>query len=308
MRVQKDYLFKSLLIASAISITACQKTEERKEFEEKQLNIEYRKIRSAREIQNSIDSIFVKPVIYDKMVPIADLDADQKKESFLQILLPAVLTVQWELRQKLERVKHIELQMMHKRPVNPEDSLYLIQLMNRYQAESVLDLKKRLKPHAASLVVAQAAVETGWGTSKLCLEANNFFGVISASPSNRKQTYRYYSEGKMLNMRKYSNILESIEHYFFILARAKSYHKFREQRWKGVRLEKLISGLTAYSERKKYYMNYLRGMIRQNELRQYDHFQIDSSSVLLASKPQKHWGSMGNIMLRTPQFNAFLAK
>jgi Bax protein len=159
-----------------------------------------------------------------------------------------------------------------------------------------------------SLVIAQAAAESGWGTSQLCTKANNLFGMTSVLAPNSKESYTYKVGNRTVVMRRYPNLLKSIEHYFFVIAIAKSYENFREKRWQGCHLNKLIAELTSYSEQKSYYGNFLRGIISQNELKRYDIYQIDKSVLKQIKKNTKPVHFLGNVIFHPPVFSAFITK
>ncbi|SQC98754.1 Exo-glucosaminidase lytG precursor [Fusobacterium necrophorum subsp. necrophorum] len=74
-------------------------------------------------------------------------------------------------------------------------------------------LKKMVLP-PTSLIIAQASVESGWGSSKLAQLTNNLFGMTSLSKSDENSV-------KMGNMRykKYAGIYESIEDYILTISR-----------------------------------------------------------------------------------------
>lgn len=308
MGIKKKAIVRGLLVVSVISFSACNKAENRKKNHTNNTHLEYHQLSSVIQNHKSKDSIYVKPVIYKKMAKVAHLDPDEKKEKFIHVLLPAVLTIQNKLKQKLSRVIQIENKLIRKEHVSAEDHLYLSGLMQEYQARDILDLKKRLKPHMTSLVIAQAAAESGWGTSQLCTRANNLFGMTSVLSPNSKGSYTCKMGNKTVVMRRYPSLLKSIEHYFFVIAIAKSYENFREKRWQGCHLEKLIAELTSYSEQKSYYGNFLRGIINQNELRRYDIYQIDKAVLKQIQKPVKPVNFLGNVIFRPPVFSAFITK
>ena len=61
----------------------------------------------------------------------------------------------------------------------------------------------RLKTHPTSIVLAQAAIESGWGSSRFYKEANNVFGVWSYSENEPRIKAMEDREGKSVYVKKY---------------------------------------------------------------------------------------------------------
>ena len=57
--------------------------------------------------------------------------------------------------------------MVNKLPLRHDDLLFFKEMMEKYDAASIKDLKMRLYPQPVSLILAQATLESGWGTSNV---------------------------------------------------------------------------------------------------------------------------------------------
>lgn len=128
----------------------------------------------------------------------------------------------------------------------------------------------------SSLVLAQAAIESGWGTSRFAKVGNNLFGQwcfkkgCGIVPSQRAQK-------KVHEVAKFANVASSIRAYMKNLNSFPSYGIFRELRAKhrydgDIPLSglKLASGLLKYSEQGADYIVKVRSVISSNKLAQYD--------------------------------------
>jgi len=125
-----------------------------------------------------------------------------------------------------------------------------------------------------SLVLAQAAIESGWGKSRFTKEANNIFGHWTwdgngLDPKNR-------DIGKTHQIRIFSSIRASIKAYMFNLNLGWGYKLFRKKRYelriKGIKptgLE-LAPTLINYSQQKEKYVNIIKDIIKRNGLEKYD--------------------------------------
>ena len=122
-----------------------------------------------------------------------------------------------------------------------------------------------------SLALAQAANESGWGTSRFAREGNNIFGQwcfdegCGLIPGKR-------GEDKSHEVRAFASIQHSVRAYFRNLNTNPTYEYLRELRAQMRMLGKdidpleLASGLTRYSERGHVYVAELQSMIHSNDL------------------------------------------
>ena len=127
----------------------------------------------------------------------------------------------------------------------------------------------------ASLVLAQAANESAWGTSRFALEGNNIFGQwcyvegCGIIPNRRV-------EGATHEVKSFDTIEDAIEGYFLNINTHRLYVGFRQERARlrqlGQRLDPilLVQGLARYSQRGENYIDEVQTMIKQNDLRKRD--------------------------------------
>lgn len=154
-------------------------------------------------------------------------------------------------------------------------SNYFMKDFNRNDPEDWNALLKRIDIVPVSLALAQAAKESGWGTSRFAVSANNYFGEwcfakgCGVVPENR-------NSGATHEVASFDNPADSVRSYLRNLNRHRAYAAFRElraeEREKGSALSglSLAGGLSEYSERGPVYVEELRSMIRHNELEPYD--------------------------------------
>jgi len=130
-----------------------------------------------------------------------------------------------------------------------------------------------LSDQPTSIIIAQAAIESAWGTSRFFLEGFNLFGIHSYS-NNDKRIEAYGSENSLpIYVRKYDNILSSVSDYLRILATGDSYREFRIRRLSTD--TNIVMYLTKYSERRELYTNDITSIINYNNLYQYNNLTID---------------------------------
>ncbi|MCH2098860.1 MAG: glucosaminidase domain-containing protein, partial [Pseudomonadales bacterium] len=126
-----------------------------------------------------------------------------------------------------------------------------------------------------SLVLAQAATESAWGTSRFARKANNLFGEwcftagCGLVPNHR-------SQGATHEVERFATVSASIDSYFHNLNSHPAYAELRAIRARAREAAATISGadlaagLMLYSERGEDYVDELRQIIRVNDLGRFD--------------------------------------
>ena len=116
-------------------------------------------------------------------------------------------------------------------------------------------------PVIYEVLLAQAALESGWGNSRFSLEGKNLFGIRTYDlrephmlPSNNPKKW---------GVRVYMHECDSVQHYMDILNNGSAYEKYRELRDNGIEDSLLyVETLGAYAADKKYFPK-LRSIIKK---------------------------------------------
>lgn len=136
-------------------------------------------------------------------------------------------------------------------------------------------LKRRMDVIPPSLVLAQAANESAWGTSRFAKEANNLFGQwcftqgCGLVPQRRRP-------GATHEVKSFDSVGDAVRAYYRNINTHDAYEYLRELRFRmrqeEQRLNSLVLayGLSRYSERGTDYISELQSMIRFNDLRELD--------------------------------------
>jgi len=243
------------------------------------INIVKKNIHSYKDIEPINDSL-VKPIDYLNVISLKDLAVAEKKQHFIDLILPAILIAKEEYKERLRWVNRIS----KKDTLTQADSTLLTELMTRYRAKSITDLKSRLVTHPTSIVLAQASIESGWGTSRFFVKANNVFGVWSFNKDDPRIPSLSTRYGEHMYLYKYESLSESIDDYFKLLSTRKPFNNFRKMRLKTTDPYKLVESLTAYSELGEKYIQLLKNQIRHNNFTRYDHYKIDPAYISRASE------------------------
>ncbi len=206
----------------------------------------------------------------------------EKKKAFFNFLYPIIEkenTFLLNIRQQLLLLE----EKINNAPLNSEEHQWLTELGSDYQVELedtqalIKELLVRVNTVPPSLVLAQAAIESGWGSSRFARKANNLFGHwcfekgCGLVPKRR-------DDGRHHEVAKFDSVNASIRAYLKNLNSFHRYEKFRQLRQEQIQQTKhqtietltLIPGLMAYSELGPRYLTKVRKMIKQNKLIKFD--------------------------------------
>jgi Bax protein len=139
------------------------------------------------------------------------------------------------------------------------------------------ELLKRIKILPISLVLSQTAIESAWGTSRFCVEANNLFGVWSFN--NKGLIPKRRKRGMKHRIAVYNSLLDSVRDYMLKINTLRAYRKLRNIREYTMNSIYLTKGLIHYSERKEAYIKDLQKMINKNRLKKYDSMHLKGNKI-----------------------------
>ncbi len=228
-----------------------------------------KKIYSANDIVNIKDSLVV-PYVYTNVISLNHLPVPEKKQKFFDMLLPSVLVAKTHLDLTRKQVQ----KLAGKQVLTPSDSAFLRPLLRKYKTNNIYDLIKRLQTFPVSITLAQAAIESGWGSSRFFLQGNNIFGMWSFNPSESRMAASSHRNGTKIYLQKFSDLQKSIAAYYVMLDTRQIFAPFRAMRTKTDNPLVIIDSLKKYSERGNAYVNDLAQLIRVNHLQRYDSYKI----------------------------------
>ena len=207
----------------------------------------------------------------------------KRKNLFIQIILP--LVIEENNRIKLDRKKLFTI--LNKNHNSNSENKWLNQKFKQYGVvnKDLSTLKVRMDTIPVSLAIAQAAKETGWGTSRFALEGNALFGQWTYSGEGIKPSS--IDSDKSHKIMKFKVLQASIRAYHRNLNTHSSYRKFRklraEARDNDEELDSLIlaDSLDQYAATGKEYTKILKKIISQNLLKDFDNVKLLPTSTKL---------------------------
>jgi uncharacterized FlgJ-related protein len=223
----------------------------------------------------------VKPIYFTQFPK--DLNELQntrlKKETFIQIVLPLIVAENERILADREKMKRT----YKKRNTTDLEKQWLRQKLLEYKVKkgNMEELLLRMDIIPTSIALAQAAKESGWGTSRFALEGNAIFGQWTWSGQGIAPLDR--ASNKKHKILKFPILRASVKAYQNNLNTHKSYVKFRNKRLVMREKNKDISGLELTETLKNYaqtgseYTKILNQIIRQNRLTDFEPVRLINS-------------------------------
>jgi Bax protein len=152
-------------------------------------------------------------------------------------------------------------------------ALYRVESENLDDVKLAESLLRRIDVIPVALALAQAAVESGWGTSRFALQGNALFGQWAWSQSAGIRPLA--ASNNRAVVRSFGNLLESVRAYMHNLNTHPNYQRFRDARQRlksqneSVKANRLVVYLDSYAEIGIAYVEKLRAIILSNEFNQY---------------------------------------
>ena len=209
----------------------------------------------------------------------------KRKNLFIQIILPLVIKENNNI--KLDRKKLFSI--LNKSKNTKAEKIWLNSKFKQYGVANrdLSTLKIRMDEVPVSMAIAQAAKETGWGTSRFAQEGNALFGQWTWSGEGIKPTDADTdSKHKVM---KFKILQASVRAYQRNLNTHSSYKDFRsaraELRYENKKLDSMIltEYLDKYAEIGEEYVKVLQQIIKQNNLTDFDDAKLLPSSIDLES-------------------------
>ncbi|MFA7428925.1 MAG: glucosaminidase domain-containing protein [Rhodospirillaceae bacterium] len=202
---------------------------------------------------------------------------DQRKSVFLRSMLPLILKVNEEITVDRARLKGMMAAVQQGKSVTAADRRW-VETKSREYGLTTPDMRKllpRLDVIPPSLALAQAAEESGWGTSRFARQGNALFGQwttdtdVGIIPKNRQ-------EGQTHAIKAFPNLMTAVRAYARNLNSHRAYAEFRTRRAALRTAGKPLDGtdlartLVRYSERGTDYVDTLHTIMRVNDLPSFD--------------------------------------
>ena len=211
-------------------------------------------------------------------IPIA-----KRKSDFISRIFLTIREVNEEILAKREKIFIIEKRLKtNSLTVLDADSLKRLFREYNVKNNNITELKNRVDIIPISLAIAQAAIESGWGTSRFALQGNAFFGqkIIGSNVNGIKPIK---NQNPYIKVRTFNTLKDSVNAYAKNLNTHKAYQTFRQVRKEKRSLSQTLEGsnlvntLRKYSELGEEYTEQVQSIIEKNNLEKFDYLEYQSA-------------------------------
>jgi Bax protein len=212
-------------------------------------------------------------------------NSKKRKEFFIQIILPLII----EENNNIKLDRKTLFTIINKSNNSNTEKKWLEKKYKQYGVKSgdLSSLKIRMDEIPVSLAIAQAAKETGWGTSRFALEGNALFGQWTWSGEGLRP--KEAKEGENHKVMKFNILQASVRAYQRNINTHSTYKDFRKARAKlrdsNKPLDSIVLSkyLNKYAETGNQYVEVLQKIIKQNKLQDFDDAKLLPASANLES-------------------------
>ncbi|MBL8698625.1 MAG: glucosaminidase domain-containing protein [Alphaproteobacteria bacterium] len=199
--------------------------------------------------------------------------ADLRKRLFIKALLPTLLAENERILARRARLLEIAAARDEGVAMSDVDRTWLEEVAETYgtEGDDLDELLRRVDAVPPSLAIAQAALESGWGTSRSAQQSHSMFG----------QMMLVGAESPRATVRPFQGLGDAVAAYVHNLNTHRAYAPMRERRLRARNAgqapdgHELAGELVRYSERGPDYVRDVRVMIRTNRLEAFDRARLD---------------------------------
>jgi len=249
----------------------------------------YEEIKSAHDLVGNTWNNEKVPRIFVKKIPeeIKKLEGVERRQFFIKLLLPLVLLE----NEKISAEHDMIVPVAAKKTWSAEDIKLISEIAEKYniidegQDISAISeeekekiryfLDHKIRPVPPAIAIGQAALESGWGTSRFVFEGNNLFGHVSPDPTKGIKPKNW--SGNQRHIRIFDSLQDSISAYMLNLNRNRAYNKFRwYRRTHPNNLSKMAEGFDKYALIKEAYVGRLQSVMFKFGVHRINNAKLDS--------------------------------
>ncbi|WP_440617537.1 glucosaminidase domain-containing protein [Cysteiniphilum sp. 6C5] len=188
-------------------------------------------------------------------------NVNDRKQAFIDYMLPFIHQVQKDILNQRQSLESMVAILSQNKKLSKRQQNHLSKLCEQYKVnfdenslnQTLKDLLIKVNTIPTSMVLAQAALETGWGTSRFAVDGNNYFGQhcftkgCGIVPKQRRT-------GAINEVQVFPSPKDSVQSYFNLLNTGTNFQAFRVLRSQLTKEDKPITGkdliktLVHYSE------------------------------------------------------------
>ena len=241
-----------------------------------------------------IDNFKIDQIRKTKIIPnikVVKLPRDLKsiksikniKELFIKITLPLIVQENYKLLSLNKKIKSIKNGIDQ---ISRKDAVWTFNLMQEYKVDTLDALLIKVDEIPVSLALAQAVIESGWGTSRFAYEGNALFGQYVWGKSNNGIIPNERESDAKYKIKSFNSLSESVSSYMKNLNTNHHYNEFRVNRFVlrtnkiPLRGDYLAEYLSNYSIEDNY-IDKIKNIIEINDFDDFENLSVDNELPLI---------------------------
>ena len=206
-----------------------------------------------------------------------------RKELFIKITLPLIVQENEKLLLLNKKINVIKNSFDK---ISRNEAKWINNLMVKYKADTLDALLIKVDQIPVSLALAQAVIESGWGTSRFAFEGNALFGQYVWGTANHGIIPNDRETDAKYKIKSFSSLSESVASYMKNLNTNFHYNEFRINRFvlrsnkiplKGIYLAKFLSSYSIEDD----YIDKIKNIIEINDFQDFENLSIDQQTPLI---------------------------
>jgi len=206
-----------------------------------------------------------------------------RKELFIKITLPLIVQENDKLSSLNQNIKLIKSSFDQ---ISRKEAIWVQNLMEEYKAETLDSLLIKVDKIPVSLALAQAVIESGWGTSRFAYEGNALFGQYIWGKTNEGIIPNERETDAKYKIKSFNSLGESVASYMKNLNTNFHYNEFRINRFvlrsnkiplKGIYLAEFLSSYSIEDD----YIDKIKNIIEINNFQDFENLSIDQQMPLI---------------------------
>jgi Bax protein len=200
------------------------------------------------------------------------LSIQLRKRLFISAMLPIAIALKEQFEEEHKKIEKIKDIIDNGGILTDLQQRFLISMMKKYKTKNTKELIKRADSIPIGILIAQAAIESGWGSSRFTYMYNNIYGL-------HKRIVKPYKS----IVRSFDSLYDATLSYIMNINTSPAYKKFRDARYMmGMKKNpyKLAEYLTMYSTKRDEYIKLIQNVISKNMLSFYDMYELHLHFIL----------------------------
>ncbi|WP_417819290.1 glucosaminidase domain-containing protein [Terasakiella sp.] len=247
-------------------------------------------LKDVREGESSVPRLFLASLPHD----LATLtQTEERKALFFKALLPLILKTNEEILAERARILRLRHRLNLGLDIIAQDQIWLKATFERYKVrgQKFDQLLQKVDIVPPSLALAQAAEESGWGTSRFVREGNALFGQWTFNQNDDGIVPAQRGDDQTHRIKAFDSIKDSLRAYVHNLNTHAAYKALRAKRAfmrttrQPIQGSLLAMALDKYSERGEQYIISLKAIMDKNNLPLYDTVTLSDKMMLASAEP-----------------------